>query len=275
MNKEISMKFWGARGSFPTPHADKMIFGGNTSCISLHLSDDELILFDMGSGALDLGKELISNENSPKKINVLLSHYHWDHIFGFLGFAPFFNESYQVNVYGKSDTKSPKDILSHIMDNTFWPVDLSMMAAKINFYAFPDNSLKINNNTSIKCTLHGHPNGANSYRVEYKNKIIVYSTDCEHPARNLNPNIISIAKDADIFIHDSHFTNEELPAHKGWGHASWEQCVEIAKQANVKKLILFHHDPNKNDEMIAEIEKQAKKLFSNTIAAREGMEIIL
>ena len=275
MNEKISMKFWGVRGSFPTPHADKMIYGGNTSCISLQLSENDLILFDMGTGALDLGKNLITNKNSPKNINVLLSHYHWDHIFGFLGFAPFFNDAYHVNVYGKSDTKSAKDILNHIMDNTFWPVDLSMMAAKIDFHAFPDNKLVINDDTIVRCTLHGHPNGANTYRVEYKNKIIVYSTDCEHPEHSLNPNIISIAKDADIFIHDAHFTNEELPAHKGWGHASWEQCIEIAKKANVKKLILYHHDPYKNDDMIAAIEKEAQKKFKKTISAREGMEIIL
>ena len=124
-------------------------------------------------------------------------------------------------------------------------------------------------------TLHGHPNGANSYRLEIGNTAIVYCTDIEHPEDHLNPNAIKIAQDADILINDAQFTDEELPAHKGWGHSSWQQSVSLAKKANVKKLILFHHSPENNDESIRKIEKDAQEQFPNTIAAREGLEISL
>jgi ribonuclease BN (tRNA processing enzyme) len=97
----------------------------------------------------------------------------------------------------------------------------------------------------------------------------------EHPDDQLNPNVIDIARDADVLIIDAQFTDDQLPAHKGWGHSSWQQCVAVAKQANVKKLVLYHHSPGNNDEAIQEIEKNAQAVFTNTIAARQGMEIKL
>ena len=134
---------------------------------------------------------------------------------------------------------------------------------------------KISDSVIISACKHGHPNGANSYRIELGDKVIVYSTDLEHPDAQLNPNVIDIARDADVLIMDAQFTDEQLPAHKGWGHSSWQQCVAVSKQANVKQLVLYHHSPTNDDEAVREIEKDAQAVFPNTIAARQGMEIKL
>ena len=177
-------------------------------------------------------------------------------------------------MYGKEDKMSPQEIIQYIQNHTFWPVDMSMLKADINLKVFPEHGLIINDNISIENSLHRHPNGANSYKINIHNKIIAYSTDCEHPDE-LNKNIIENAKNSDILIHDAQYHNSELSQYKGWGHSSWEQAVEVAKLSNTKKLILFHHDPFRSDDELDQIEKKAQQIFPDTTVARQGLEIIL
>ena len=269
------IKFWGVRGSFPMPDRDKIEVGGHTSCVEVRTADNELIIFDMGTGFIPLGKSLLKEDNPPKEAHIFISHFHWDHIIGYLGFAPFFHEWFTCNIYGKKDKLSIDEIFEHLHNYTFWPVEMPMYKAKFNLHTFPvdTDGLQISDSIKLSAILHGHPNGANSYRLEIGNTVIVYCTDIEHPEKNLNQNALDIAKDADILINDAQFTDEELPKHKGWGHSSWQQSTAMAREANVKKLVLFHHSPTHDDETISKIEKDAQGLFENTIAAREGMEI--
>ena len=133
----------------------------------------------------------------------------------------------------------------------------------------------ISDSISIKAILHGHPNGANTYRLKIGDHTIVYCTDIEHPEKQLNHKVIKFVEGADILIKDAQFTDEQLSAHKGWGHSSWQQCTQVAKEAQVKQLILYHHSPQNNDDCINKIEQEAQIVFPNTIAAREGLEIKL
>ena len=269
------IKFWGVRGSFPTPDRDKIKVGGHSSCVEVRTANNELIVFDMGTGFIPLGKSLLNEKDPPKSAHVFISHFHWDHILGYLGFAPFFCDWFTCNIYGKKDKLSIDEIFEYIHHYTFWPVDLPMYKAKFNLSTFPEDGLQISDSIKLTSTLHGHPNGANSYRLEIGNTAIVYCTDIEHPEKQLNQNALDIAKDADILINDAQFTDEELPEHKGWGHSSWQQSTALAQAANVKQLVLFHHSPSHDDTAISEIEKDAQKIFKNTIAAREGLEIKL
>jgi len=230
---------------------------------------------DMGTGLVPLGNSLLQESNPPKSAHVFISHFHWDPIIGYLGFAPFFLKDFTCHIYGKQDTLSIDEIFGHLHNYTFWPVEIPMYQAELNLNTFPGNGLKISDSVKISACKHGHPNGANSYRIELGNKSIVYSTDLEHPDAQLNPNVIDIARDADVLIMDAQFTDEQLPAHKGWGHSSWQQCATVSKQANVKQLVLYHHSPANDDEAVREIEKDAQAVFPNTIAARQGMEIKL
>ena len=273
--KKHKITFWGVRGSFPISRQDSVKIGGNTSCVELRTSNNEMIVFDMGSGLVEFGKKLMSKKNYPKEMSVFISHFHWDHMIGFLGFAPLFDDQLTINLYGKEDKLSADEVIDYMLHKTFWPVDMPMFKAKLVPKTFPKSSIRIGNDTKISHTLHGHPNGANSYRVELGTHVIAYSTDCEHPESHLNPNVIENARDADILIHDAQYTIEQLPAHKGWGHSTWKQAVDVAKQANVKKLILFHHDPAHTDEQVREIERKAQKEFPNTVAAYQGMTLEL
>ena len=271
------IKFWGVRGSFPTPDRDKIEVGGHSSCVEVRTANNELIVFDMGTGFIPLGNSLLKEKNPPKSVHVFISHFHWDHIIGYLGFAPFFHEWFTCNIYGKKDKLSIEEIFEHLHNYTFWPVEMPMYKAKFSLQTFPEDGkgVQISDSIKLSATLHGHPNGANSYRLEVGNTVIVYCTDIEHPEKQLNHNAIEIAQEADVLINDAQFTDEELPNHKGWGHSSWQQSTALAKEANVKKLVLFHHSPTHDDDAVREIEKDAQAVFPNSIAAREGLEILL
>ena len=267
------IKFWGVRGSNPTADKDKMQFGGDTSCVEVRTSNDEILIFDMGSGIRNLGKEILKDSNSPKTINIFLSHFHFDHVMGFLVFPPLFNKSYTVNIYGYNKSTSTKSFADKILDSTFWPVGLDILQAKINFIDLDGEPLQINPSTSISYALHPHPGYATSYKINNDGFNILYTTDCEHPKNHFNKNVESMAKDADILIHDSHFSREDLGNHKGWGHSSWETTINLAKKMNVDKAILYHYNPLYSDEKLLDIEKKAKQAFENSIASKQGMRI--
>jgi len=268
--------FWGVRGSIPTPDKNKMDYGGHTSCVSLNTKNNNLLIMDMGTGLKELGHEIISNPNPPKIIHIILSHYHWDHVLGMLFFAPLFIEGYTIHFYGKKENLSLKSIFDHILHPIFWPVSRKDFKAKLYFHDLEDGlELNIENEIKVNTQIHGHPNGALSFRVTIDEKNFTYITDCEHPDAHLNKNLINLAKNTDVLIHDAHFTPEDLINHKGWGHSSWQQAVDIAIDSKAKKLILFHHNPIYDDDFLAEIEIKAQKKLNGTIAAKQGLVIYL
>ena len=274
MNK-IKVKFWGVRGSFPIPNNGDE-FGGNTSCVELRTSDNNLVIFDMGTGLRSLGLSLMSEQNPPRDINIILSHYHYDHILGFLMFLPLFDKRFNINIYGKTENDIDlKSLFEKFFNPHFWPVDMGMLEASINFINIKENNFLIGNNISIKTNIHGHPGGALSLRVESDDISVVYITDCEHPTSNLNQNVIDISSNADLLIHDAQYTPEQMTNHKGWGHSSWKQACMVAKEAEVGQLVLFHHNPDHGNSRLEQIESSAKEIFPDSISAREGMEINL
>ena len=271
--KENKITFWGVRGSFPTPDRDKVDVGGHTSCVSLE-TKDEILVMDMGTGIKNLGEQIVSNPNSPSKINIILSHYHWDHIIGFPVFAPLFSDKYEINIYGKKDALEIRDIINHMLNPIFWPVSIDDFKAKLNFYTI-DDEVQISNSINIKTQIHHHPNGALSYKILSNDKIISYVTDCEYKTGMPNEKLIKFSYDSDLLIHDAHFTPEDLVNHKGWGHSSLEQAVNMAKKSNSKQLALYHYSPSYNDAQIEIIEQKAKQAFSQTFAAKQGLVIYL
>tara|TARA_Y100000996_G_scaffold92247_1_gene65101 strand:- start:79 stop:927 length:849 start_codon:yes stop_codon:yes gene_type:complete len=275
-NKEY-IKFWGVRGSNPTPDKDKMQFGGDTSCVEIRTKNNDLIILDMGSGLRKLGAKIIADDSYSSEINIFLSHYHWDHIMGFFYFAPLYNEKFTVNIYGFNNEVKMEKLSKQLINKSFWPVEESMYKANINFIEMEQSTSELKtlniNDTKICYSVHNHPGGANSFRIETGDKKIVYVTDCEHSNGELNKNVLNIAEECDILIHDSHFTVRDLPNHIGWGHSSWKQSADIAIVSRVKQLVLFHYSPDYNDEQIKEIEINAQKKFINTVASFQGLSI--
>ena len=272
---DVKIKFWGVRGSYPTPREhDK--FGGNTSCVEIRSNTKDLVILDMGTGLKDLGDSILKEKNQIKDINIIVSHYHYDHVLGFLMFTPLFNENFNINIYGPGkDDNEIKSKFINLLNSSFWPVNIEMLSANLNFKHYTSGGFELKNNIKIKTCPHGHPGGCNSIRVEIDRFTICYITDCEHPKAHINQDVVDICNHTDVLIHDAQYTPEQLLRHKGWGHSSWENCVKVAKRSKAKQLILFHHNPEHGNAILERIEQDAQNEFENTLSAKEGMEIHL
>ena len=156
MSSKGYIKFWGVRGSFPTPDIEKLNYGGDTSCVEVRNTDNQLFIFDMGTGLRNLGEKIVSDTTYPKDINILLSHYHWDHIMGFFTFAPLYIEGYNINIYGYNKHTSINKLSDTLINTNFWPADQNMYKANIQFKEREDMIDFIINGSSI-----GKPYGVN------------------------------------------------------------------------------------------------------------------
>jgi phosphoribosyl 1,2-cyclic phosphodiesterase len=272
----MKLKFYGTRGSVPICEQRFQKYGGNTACVAIYTKKD-LFIFDAGTGIRNLGVDYFSNqEHKSTNIFILFSHFHWDHIQGFPFFLPAYDpkRNLTITTVGRNDKYFDlKSIFENQMRKEFFPVPLEKMGAKLNFIQQPDNVLK-NKNIRITSSEHNHPGVAFSYRAEIEGKVIVYVTDVEHQDE-IDKRVVEIAKDADILIHEAQYTPEELEMHKGWGHSSWMQAIEVAKAANVKKLFITHHDPDHDDLFLDNIEKECKRHFDNVELAKDNLEIEL
>lgn len=272
------IKFYGTRGSIPVCEKEYLEFGGNTTCVALFREEHEdIIIFDAGSGIRKLGMELMEKKfHSEQTIIIGFSHFHWDHIQGFPFFDPAWDPSKKITLiaYGEKLAVSDlKRVLSKQMEGVFFPVELENMGATFEYQLkrireadFKGGKVYINS--------HGHPGGAHGYRLEMKGKVLVYCTDIEH-GKTIDDNVVSFAENADILIHDAQYIPEELLMYRGRGHSSWEQAIEVAERANVKKLFLTHHDPNHDDTFLRNMEKECQARFTNCFLAREGQTVAL
>ncbi len=304
----MKVRFWGVRGSIPVPGPKTVKYGGNTSCIEIRGDKDELLILDAGTGLRELGNFLIANDlkKGPLKINILLSHTHWDHIQGFPLFGPSFIPSTEIIFRGPVNFSGTlAEIISGQMNYSYFPIKLDELKAKISFIDLQEDSFEVGP-FKIMTKYLNHPILTLGYRIQYKNKVIVSLYDTE-PYRNLfsvnkddenvddvdveameeaenyvkemNEKLIHFANNADICIYDAQYKTEEYEAKKGWGHSTIDQAIENSIKAKVKRLALFHHDPLREDEQVDGIQKyavsQIKEKNSNMIVfcARERLEI--
>lgn len=314
------VKFWGVRGSIPTPNTtehikDKIrnilkelslssissplkieeylnnqsvintgVVGGNTSCVELRV-DSKLFIFDMGSGIKRLGNYLVKKEQNKNglEIHIFLSHTHWDHIMGFPFFIPAFFPSNKIFFY--SPHPNLKERMEVQQDFRFFPVSLNHMSAKKEFIQLEHNSEIQIGNVKIKNIPLYHPGGSFGYRVEHNDKIFVYATDSEYKdlSKDSTKHNLEFFKDADLLVFDAQYTFEEAVHKEDWGHSSALVGIDFSIQAGIKKLALFHHEPDRDDYEIYDILKKSlnyKKInYPNSklevFLATEGLEIEL
>lgn len=273
----MKIRFWGVRGSIPTPGRDTVEVGGNTSCVEVICGETRLI-FDAGTGLRVLGLELA--KRGPSEMHLFFSHVHWDHIQGFPFFGPAFVPGNTIHMYGGSNvTGTVETALAGQMEMPNFPVLLSQIPAKLKFYTIAENEvLEIAPGVRLTSAAGHHPDGVLSYRVDYQGRSVVYATDTEHE-KEPDPRLVSLAQNADVVIFDTMYTPEEYEgtngggSKKGWGHSHFVAGVNLMRAANAKKYVLFHHDPDQTDADVATKERRTQALFPNAIAAREGMSL--
>jgi phosphoribosyl 1,2-cyclic phosphodiesterase len=274
----MEIRFWGVRGSIASPGPDTAIVGGNTSCVEVVCGNTHLIL-DAGTGLRRLGDSLMS-KGAPVRSSLLLSHFHWDHIQGLPFFVPAYTPTTHLEIVGMAHPQtSLRDALARQMRAPHFPVDLSDLGAELAWREVrPYEGFEIGE-ARIRAAKLNHPGGVTAYRIEHAGRSLVYATDTEHYSC-VDPVLRQLAQGADVLVYDAQYTPEEYAGTKGrskvgWGHSTYVAGCEVAKEAGVSKLVLFHHDPTRSDEGVVRIEELANEVLPGTIAAREGLEIEL
>lgn len=270
MAENFSLKCWGVRGSTPTPGSKTLRYGGETACFELR-AGDALVLVDCGSGARNLGMELCSV--GSRSFDLLFTHTHLDHICGLPFFKPAYDPNFSVRAWAGhfQDETNLVDIVSRIMSPPIFPVAAKTLKA-VEFKTFTaGNEIPRDDDLIIKTTRLNHPGGACGYRFDFHGKSICIITDHEHGDPEIDAVLPEFVAGADIMIYDSMFCDEEYETFKGWGHSTWQKAIELAKTANVKTPVLFHHDPRRSDDELDEIGEAAHAAYPGTLVASEGM----
>jgi phosphoribosyl 1,2-cyclic phosphodiesterase len=266
----LKLKLWGVRGSIPTPVAQNLGYGGNTSCIEIRLPNGDLFIFDAGTGIRELGRELIDNPaDAGRDIHLFLTHFHWDHIQGLPFFAPLYDPRCAMTFYSCCYACALKESLAAQMADPFFPVSFETISRDKKFVNLGPSQIVLGDLTVRPFPLH-HPQGAGGYRIESDGASIVYATDREHGHERLDAVLREYAQGADILIHDAQYTPEEYQRFKGYGHTTWQEAVAVARECGVKQLVLFHHDPNHDDQAVSAIVEKARAQFPQSEGARES-----
>lgn len=272
----MTVKFWGVRGSIPSPGAGTIEFGGNTACVELLVKDQRLI-FDGGSGIRMLGLSLL--QQIPVQGQVFFSHYHWDHIQGFPFFTPGYVPGNHFRVYGPiaHDGSDIETMCRLHMRKPNFPVPLSLMGSLREFINIKPGMVMEENGIKVSIQKLYHSPESVGYRVECEGKVFAYLSDYEHSEDKEDLDIIALAQNADIAIYDAMYTEEEYNnpdnPKRGWGHSTWEKAVQLAKRCNIKKIVIFHHDPLHDDTFLSGLEKKIIAAHPSAIVAKEGMTI--
>ena len=275
--------FYGVRGSAPTPGPTTIKYGGNTSCIHLALDNGQDVILDAGTGMKQLGRNLF-NKTTP--INIILSHVHWDHIQGYPFFSPIFQAERQIDVFTSIEsTDQLPGALFKQMNGVNFPVTLDELPSQ-NTCIF-DNIETILQQRNIHITKKplNHPGGGSAYRFEEDGMSCAYVTDNElEPPQNIHTTYdewVDFLHGVDVLIHDAQYTEDDMPHKHGWGHSLISQVRQLAIDAEVGTLVMFHHDPDRNDAELDEIQIENEAHFKNkrnpakSICAAEGMQIKL
>jgi len=299
----MKVKFWGVRGSIPSPGPYTVRYGGNTPCVEVRTSQGDLIILDSGSGLRLLGMKLME-EGEGIAGHIFLSHTHWDHIQGIPFFKPGFVKGNSFTIYAARDEGNRlNEVLAGQMEYRYFPVKLEDMGAYISFRELKEGEVISIGTTTISTSPLIHTSKTLGYRIEAEGISIAYCTDsepyycsfakesemareeihCAELGRTVkgapNPSSLEIARNVDLLIHDSQYDDDEYLEKVGWGHSSAMQALSIALMANCKMLALFHYDPNYSDEKIDLMVERCKEVVSRmgsdlrVFGAAEGMEI--
>ena len=251
----MKIKIWGCRGSITSPGQNTIRYGGNTTCLEIRSEEGRLFVVDAGSGIRNLGKAL-QRESTVSEIRFFFTHHHWDHLVGFPFFEPAYLERYVITLCsGPHAQNSLHKYLSHQMEAPYFPVDFRHLKARFNFRC---ESPKMENGNcplgSMECSPFplNHPNGGHGYKFIEHGKTLIFLTDNElgfkHKGGLTREQYVELCRGADLLLHDAQYTSEEYQHTRGWGHSTYIDAADFAIEADVRRLGLFHHDPDRTDD---------------------------
>ncbi len=274
-NGDLSVRFWGVRGSIACGGPETAGYGGNTSCLEIRCDSRPLIL-DAGTGMRPLGEYLLAESTAPVDVDVLLTHTHFDHICGLPFFRPVYKAGHTIRIHAGHllPKHTVQEVMCGMMMAPLFPVRVDMLAADLTFHDFrTGEALQLKCGARAVTKALNHPNNASGYRIEYGGKAICYVTDTEHFDGRLDENVLTLIEGADYFIYDAMFTADEYDHCRGWGHSTWQAGADLADAAGVKTYVIFHHDPSHDDAFMDRIAAAAERRRPGTVVAREGLTL--
>jgi phosphoribosyl 1,2-cyclic phosphodiesterase len=275
----VRVRFWGTRGSIPTPGQRTVRYGGNTACVEVRDATGALLVLDAGTGLRELGLALGQKTNGALSFDLFLSHLHWDHIQGIPFFRPAYDARTSMRIHAPDHGRPLRDLLGMGMDDPFFPVDLDALPAHIEMDAMPDGQERKSGPFVVRAATLFHPAPTLGYRVEADGRSLVYATDTEDPFSGKDDPVIALAQGVDCLIHDAQYRDDDYK--KGWGHSTIASAVDVAVRAGVRRLVLYHHDPDRSDDALDVIGKEAQALARErssaveVMVAYEGMELTI
>lgn len=274
----MEIRFWGTRGSIPSPGPHTLEFGGNTTCLEVVLASGRRIVIDAGTGMRLLGEHLGPNV-AGVRLHLLLTHNHWDHLLGLPFFAPIYREDTEMLVDGwPLAFQALTRIFDDHMGDGFFPVSFDQLKARVSFINRLARGPLVLNEVRIDAMSVNHPQGCLGFRLQEEDSILVFITDNELGQEDGRPyaDFVQFARGAHLLVHDAQYLPEEISEHRGWGHSTYEEAVRLALEAGVRRLVLTHHDPGRNDVQVRKIVARAQELAAASTdsliveAAREG-----
>jgi phosphoribosyl 1,2-cyclic phosphodiesterase len=268
------VRFWGVRGSIAAPGPATARYGGNTSSLEVRCGG-RLILLDAGTGLRELGIGIV--KEAPIDADLYFTHTHFDHVCGLPFFKPFFQPQNRFRLWAGhlGGGTTLQRVMREFMIAPLFPVPPEVFRATMEYRDFkPGDELSPGSGVRVVTRPLNHPDGAVGYRIEHGGRSLAYITDTEHVPGTPDKNVLALMQSADVAVYDSMYTDEEYAnSYVGWGHSTWQEGVRLAKLAKLKKLVLFHHDPEHDDADLDAIAREAEAALPGTVLAREGLAL--
>ena len=290
----MKIRFWGVRGSIPSPGRKTVRYGGNTTCIEIETDDGQTIILDAGTGIVPLAQSFL--KRLPLTFSIFITHTHWDHIQGLPFFVPIFIPGNQIRIYGAFDPVLQReigDVLVRQMEYCYFPVREAELKADIQYSSLYERQTLEIGSARVTNIVMNHTVLNFGYRIDSNGKSIFFTGDNE-PLYNIyqtgddyyaeydnlisrkNVMLADFIRGVDVLIADSAYTEQEYPTKKGWGHGTYNSCIDMAKNAGAKALYLTHHEPLRSDDELDDIQKQMSEIEAIPVCiAYEGLEITL
>jgi phosphoribosyl 1,2-cyclic phosphodiesterase len=265
----FSVRFWGVRGSIACSGPRTARYGGNTSSLEVRCGE-RMLLFDAGTGIRYLGRAL---DAVRMDADIYFTHTHFDHVCGLPFFRPLFQPQNRFRLWAGhlSGAMTLKRVLAEFMMSPLFPVPPEVFRSTLEYRDFNAGETLGADEVTIRTARLNHPDGATGYRVEFDGRSFCYVTDTEHVPGNLDRNVLKLISGADLVVYDSMYTDEEYRRYVGWGHSTWQEGVRLSKEAGVKRLVVFHHDPEHDDDMLDGIAREVERLLPGSVVAHEGL----
>jgi phosphoribosyl 1,2-cyclic phosphodiesterase len=270
----FTVRFWGVRGSIACSGPRTVRYGGNTSSLEVRCGD-QLLLFDAGTGIRYLGKTL---NNARIDGDIYFTHTHFDHVCGLPFFRPLFEPQNHFRLWAGHlrGALTLKRVLAEFMMSPLFPVPPEVFKATLEYRDFnAGETLNPGPGINVRTAPLNHPDGSTGYRVEFDGRSFCYVTDTEHVPGSLDRSVLGLIAGADLVVYDCMYTDDEYRRYVGWGHSTWQEGVRLCRAAGAKRLAVFHHDPEHDDDLLDGIAREVEKELPGSFVARDGLTLNL